>query len=213
MPNFLVKIGHKVLALPICYDLFQTAVGSVRFRREFVRENIENFEMQSVLDLGCGTASTVDLLPQSINYVGLDSSPEYLMKANKRRTSISRRLIEADISDKTWIKESNNMGKTLSLALGIFHHIDDDKLERTLENLNQVLGPSSRVVSLDPVIDERSTRLAQWFAKNDRGQFIREPEVYKKHFSNHGFSLEYKITKNSFRIPYDLVLMTATKQE
>lgn len=212
MPAKLVKIGHRVLAFPICYDLFQTAVGSVQFRREFVRQNVADFELESVLDLGCGTASTIDLLPKFTHYVGLDSSRKYLKKANKRRTTINKRLIETDIADNLWIEKANNLGKTLGLALGIFHHVNDSNLNRTLDNLNKVLSSSSRIVSLDPIIDEESTQLAQWFAKNDRGQFIREPEVYRELFQRHGFSLEYKITRNSFRIPYDLILMTATKQ-
>jgi SAM-dependent methyltransferase len=211
MPNKFVKVGHKLLSVPLCYDMFQTAVGSVRFRREFVRENIVNFDMSSVLDLGCGTASTIGLLPRNVRYIGIDSSRDYLAKAEKRSLHVEKKLIETDISDKSWLQETGEMGKTLGLALGIFHHLDDSKLIHTISNLGQVMPPSSKLVSLDPIIDEESSNLARWFAKNDRGQFIREFSEYERLFAQNNFRLTFRITRNSFRIPYDLIIMTAIK--
>ncbi len=213
MPNNIVKIGHKVLALPICYDLFQTAVGSVKFRSHFVSENIANFRMENVLDLGCGTASTANLLPKSVNYIGLDTSQKYLDKARKRIADRESKLILTDIADATWTNTSGELDTALGLALGIYHHINDKQLEDTIANVGRVLKTGSKIVSLDPVIDSKTTKLANWFAKNDRGQYIREPEVYEEVFGRHGFSVKFEITRNSFRIPYDLILITATKEK
>jgi SAM-dependent methyltransferase len=213
MPNRLVKVGHKVLALPICYDLFQTAVGSVRFRSSFVSENIDNFKADSVLDLGCGTASTSKLLPENVSYIGLDTSSKYLEKAAKRTANRESKLILTDIADNTWTQSAGKLNSTLGLALGIYHHINDAQLEETIFNVATVLAPGSKLVSLDPVVDSKTTMLANWFARNDRGQFIREPEMYVEMFRKHGFSIKYKITRNSFRIPYDLILITATKEK
>ena len=213
MPNRLVKIGHKVLALPICYDLFQTAVGSVRFRSNFVSENISRFKVENVLDLGCGTASTSKLLPENISYIGLDTSSKYLEKASKRTANRDSKLILTDIADRAWTQSAGKLDTALGLALGIYHHISDQQLEETIHNVASVLSPGSKLVSLDPVVDSKTTKLANWFAKNDRGQFIREPEMYAELFEKYGFSTKYEITRNSFRIPYDLLLITATREK
>lgn len=212
MPNGIVKVGHKVLALPICYDLFQTAVGSVKFRSNFVSENVSKFKIENVLDLGCGTASTASLLPKDVNYIGLDTSPKYLEKAKSRTTDRESKLILTDIANDQWTHSAGKLNAALGLALGIYHHINDRQLEETISNLSAVLQPGSKIVSLDPVIDAETTKLANWFAKNDRGQFIREPESYVESFRKYGFSVKYEITRNSFRIPYDLLLITATKE-
>jgi SAM-dependent methyltransferase len=213
MPNAIVKVGHKVLALPVCYDLFQTAVGSVRFRSNFVTENIGNFRADNVLDLGCGTASTSNLLPENVSYIGLDTSSKYLEKASKRTANRDSKLILTDIADNTWTQSAGKLNSTLGLALGIYHHISDEQLEETIFNVASVVAPGSKLVSLDPVIDSKTTKLAKWFARNDRGQYIREPEMYAETFKKYGFSIKYEITRNSFRIPYDLILITATKEK
>lgn len=213
MPSRLVRVGHKILALPICYDLFQTAVGSVKFRSSFVSENVSKFKMKNVLDLGCGTASTASLFPKHVNYIGVDTSSEYLKKARTRVADRDSKLILADIAENEWTSSAGKLDETLGLALGIYHHLDDHKLSETIYNLSSVLNTGSKVVSLDPIIDSKSTNLAKWFAKNDRGPYIREPEGYEKIFNINGFSIAFEITRNSFRIPYDLLLITATKEK
>jgi hypothetical protein len=37
--------------------------------------------------------------------------------------------------------------------------------------------------------------------------------VYEEIFNKNGFSVAFEITRNSFRIPYDLILITATKEK
>jgi len=213
MPNRIVKAGHKILALPICYDLFQSAVGSVKFRSNFVSENVSKFQLENVLDLGCGTASTSRLLPEKVKYIGLDTSSKYLEKAGKRLANRDSKLILTDIADSKWTHSAGSLNFALGLALGIYHHINDKQLEETIHNVASVLEPGSKIVSLDPIVDSKTTKLAHWFAKNDRGQFIREPGIYEEMFNKYGFSVKYEITRNSFRIPYDLILITATKEK
>jgi len=101
---------------------------------------------------------------------------------------------------------------TLAFALGIYHHLDEKRFVETVSNLSEALSPGSRVVSLDPVIDENTTKLASWFARNDRGKFVRKTEDYIELFSKSGFSIDYEITRKSFRIPYDLILISATRK-
>jgi SAM-dependent methyltransferase len=213
MPNRIVRVGHKILALPICYDLFQTAVGSVKFRSSFVSDNVSKFKMKNVLDLGCGTASTAKLFPKHVNYIGVDTSSKYLEKASSRVADRKSKLILADIAEYGWTSSAGKLNETLGLALGIYHHLNDQKLLDTIDHLSSVLEAGSKIVSLDPVIDIKSTNLAKWFAKNDRGPYIREPIVYEEIFNKNGFSVAFEITRNSFRIPYDLLLITATKEK
>lgn len=212
MTNFAVRVGHKILSIPICYDLFQTSVGSVKFRKKYVYDNVSKMNFDSVIDLGCGTASTIDLIPKNVSYLGVDVSEKYLEKARTKTKDRRAILVNADIANPEWTKTDLNMKKTLGLALGIYHHVNDDQLNRTIGNLSATLEPGSTVISLDPVIDQKTTKMARWFAKNDRGRYLRDPDQYAQLFSEHGFSIKITITRNDFRIPYDLLLLSATKK-
>jgi SAM-dependent methyltransferase len=210
--NPIIVVGYGLLSIPICYDAFQTAVGSVKFRKEFVRKNLAKHPMENVLDLGCGTASTISQLPFGKKYVGIDTSQKYIGKATARSKDREAQFINSDIGDEQWTRSVSLKGETLGLALGIFHHIDDDQLEKTLKNISAVTVSGSNIVSLDPIVDRRSSKMAKWFALNDRGKFIRTPETYADIFEKYGFDLKYEVQRNEFRIPYDLLLMTATKK-
>lgn len=212
MKNMIVEVGHRLLSVPICYDAFQAVVGSVRFREKYVRENLKSFKMENILDLGCGSASTAELLPESSSYVGIDTSEKYLEKAKNRTKHLNASLINEDIANGGWVRDFRMDSPTLAFALGIYHHLDEKRFIDTVSNLSKALSPGSRVVSLDPVIDENTTKLASWFARNDRGKFLRKSEDYLELFSKNGFSIEYEITRKSFHIPYDLILISATRK-
>lgn len=211
MNNPVVALGHRLLEYPFCYDLFQECVGSVKFRKQFTSKVLDNLSKESILDLGCGTSSIMELLEDGIEYIGIDISEHYIQKAKMRAKGKNAIFINADISDAKWTKNLNMQHKVNALALGIFHHIDDNQMLDTISNLTQTLPVGSTISSLDPIIDSQTTNLAKWFAENDRGKHIRGAEVYSELFSKNGFKLEHTIQRNAFKIPYDLLLMTATK--
>lgn len=212
MPSKIVKVGHKVLALPICYDLFQTAVGSVRFRSNFVLENISKFKCENILDLGCGTGSTSKLLPEVVDYIGLDTPSKYLEKAGKRTADRDSKLTLADIADSKWTHSAGKLKSALGSVLGIYHHLINQQLEETLSNVETVVESGSKIVSLEPVVDSKTTKLANWFTRKNQGQFVREPVMYVELFKRQGYSIEYQIIRNSFKISYDLILITAHRE-
>ena len=212
MSSLFINTGYKLLSIPICYDAFQTAVGSVKFRKEFVSSNLSKYPMRNVLDLGCGTASTISQVSLNQRYVGVDNSESYLKKAATRATSREAIFLNSDIGESKWTEGLFLEGETLTLALGVYHHLDENCFQSGLSNVSKVISPGSVIVSLDPVIDRHSSKLATWFAEKDRGRYLRAPSHYQKVFEANGFEFGYEIKRNEFRIPYDLILIVATKQ-
>jgi hypothetical protein len=121
-------------------------------------------------------------------------------------------LINSDISDKNWNTEVETSKKVLTHSLCRFNLINDIQLNNTFESLSLIIKSGSKLFSLDPIIDAQTTRAAAWFARNDRGPYIREIDQYRESFGKYGFKLNVTITRNSFRIPYDLILMSALKE-
>lgn len=97
----------------------------------------------------------------------------------------------------------------MALGLGILHHLNDGEVTQFLRNCRAVLGGDSTLFTVDPVITDGSTRIAKWFANNDRGKFLRSPKDLEKIFRNLGFDLKIEVKTKQFRIPLDTVEITA----
>ena len=66
------------------FDLFQTLIGANRSRTRLVEEFIQPKSDALFLDVGCGTGTILDFLPDEINYVGVDISEHYINEAKRR---------------------------------------------------------------------------------------------------------------------------------
>jgi SAM-dependent methyltransferase len=207
MNNPIIPIAYKLLEQQSIYDAYQGCVGSLKYRRQLVSKLILR-GLDSYLDIGCGTASTVDLLPASANYIGVDISEKYLVKARQKRSDLI--LINGDISKKDWVSKTNLEKSTMCIALGIYHHLDDYQLNLMLDNCLSVLPSGSQIFSMDPLVSSTSTKLAKWFAKNDRGKFVRAPEEIEPFFTSKGIQVEFQAKTNQMRIPLDTLEITAT---
>jgi predicted TPR repeat methyltransferase len=206
MTNLIVSIGHKLLENPLVYDTYQNCVGSVKYRKSLVASKTFK-EFNNFLDIGCGTASTVEILQETAKYVGIDISVKYLEKARKRKNNIT--LLQGNVAESNWTNFVEFKEPVMCIALGIYHHLSDSDLDSMLINCKSVLPKGSQIFSMDPVITPQTTKLACWFAENDRGKFVRTPKELENIFNSHGFSLEFQIKTNQMRIPLDSVEVTA----
>jgi len=85
----------------------------------------KSIEGNSVLDLGCGTASLQTFLPKGVQYIGIDLNEDFLVFADKKnRGSFYKRDVTGDLSD---LKAD-----TVVLA-DILHHVTPNH-QRLIEN-------------------------------------------------------------------------------
>lgn len=85
----------------------------------------KSVEGDSVLDLGCGTASLQTFLPKGIQYIGIDLNEDFLVFADKKnRGTFYKRDVTGDLSD---LKAD-----TVVLA-DILHHITPNH-QKLIEN-------------------------------------------------------------------------------
>jgi SAM-dependent methyltransferase len=204
MPGRIVTYGHKFLANKFCYDSFQSVVGSYNFKNNFLSETFSNFEGSAILDLGCGTGVAASFACGDVDYYGIDISAQYIDKVIERKSDA--KVFVGSVSDGLLYNSVRLASKDLTLALGLFHHIDDYEMMKCLENLRSSMSTGSILKSFDPVIDNSTTKVAAWVAKNDRGQNLRSQEQLCSIFEQFSFKVSSRIERNVIRIPVDLVI-------
>ena len=121
-------------------------------------------------------------------------------------------MINSDISVKNWNTEVETSKKVLTHSLCRFNLINDIQLNNTFESLSLIIKSVSKLFSLDPIIDTKTTRAGAWYVRNDKKPYIREIDQHKKAFGRNYFKLNVTIKRNSFQKPINFILMIAFKE-
>jgi len=210
--NQLIKSGYKLLEISACYDFFQSAVGSTSYVQKILGRTFLNPEITNVIDLGCGTGSKTPFLNSKMKYLGVDISEEYIERAKRRESDAERTYVVSDLSLPGWLNVTEPNHPPLVLAMWIFHHLDNEQMESLLMQLQKNIPVGSQITSLDPTVTRTTSRAAAFLANQDRGKFLRTPEELEQMLGRFGFSTDIREHKNQLRIPYDTLLINATKR-
>jgi SAM-dependent methyltransferase len=155
------------------YDLLQYVLGGARTRRWIQQEFIRARAGERVLDVGCGTADVLSVLPE-VEYIGFDISEAYVARAKARWGS--RGSFFAQRLDRETVRSLGRFD--IVLATGVLHHLTDDEATTLFDLLLPALTPGGRIITVDGCFVHRQNPIARTLIKNDRGQYVRAPEAY-----------------------------------
>lgn len=196
---------RAALSLAPIYRFAQNAIGAARFRDTVAEEYLRPLPGDRVLDIGCGTADILDHLP-SVDYIGFDPSERYIDDAKQRFGSrgefISSTAGHVDLS---------TANRTLAMAIGVFHHLDDDAVGEALRTAHDSLVEGGRFVSIDPTLVAGQHRVAHFLVSRDRGQHVRPPEAIEELLSDVFDDVTIAVRHDMLRVPYSHVIATAAK--
>jgi ubiquinone/menaquinone biosynthesis C-methylase UbiE len=145
--TFLPAAGHD-LFLPL-YDPLISLLGGDRARRDLVvQANIHSG--QRMLDIGCGTGTFAVMLKQNhpdIEVIGLDPDPKALRRAKTKatRAGLSLQLDQGFADELPYAEDS--FDRVFSSFM--FHHLEGENRERTLQEVARVLKPGGSFHLLD----------------------------------------------------------------
>jgi cyclopropane fatty-acyl-phospholipid synthase-like methyltransferase len=199
-------LASLILKFPRAYSLFGALVGGDG-RRRFAANHVRPFSGQRILDIGCGPADILEVLPSDVEYVGFDESVQYIDAARHRysqrgefrQARVTRELI------------GQYKGFDLVLALGILHHLDDKGCATLLEIAREAIVPGGRFVSLDGCYLDDQSPIARYLLRRDRGQFVRSVREYLELAQGVFGKVGHRVYQDLMRIPYTHLVMECSK--
>ena len=201
--SFLIK--DKFLEISSVYAKLMGFLLGANTYTTLVDEYIQPTPGCSVLDVGCGPATILDLL-HDVNYIGLDHNPNYIATATRKYGSKGTFICAG-------VDKLNDYGlKTFDriIILGVMHHLDDAQLTELMISLKDRLNIGGVLITFDGAYENRQNFVAKLLAKNDRGKFVRTKEQYLK-FIEMSFKVQQADLRHDLlRVPYTHLLTRST---
>jgi SAM-dependent methyltransferase len=184
------------------YTALQNLIGGPHLRRYIVERYIRPRPGDRILDIGCGPADFVPLLPE-VDYLGVDHNPGYIEQARSRYGG-GARFLRADVcAEGSGIEGAFD----IILAIGLLHHLDDSQTAALMAAASRRVKPGGRMVTIDPALTTPQHWMARFIIRNDRGQHVRPATEYER-LARAAFSnVVAEVRTDLLRLPYTHVIM------
>lgn len=204
----------KLLSLSWVYVAFQSLVGAHR-ARTWIANNLWRVNAgDKVVDVGCGPGSALDYLPKDIKYVGFDISKDYVEAAKKQYSSRNDPVFfVSSVHDLIGMNDPRLINADFVVCNGLLHHLNDEESAEVLRLAHEILKPSGRFISVEPVFLVHQSRFSRWLMSNDRGCNIRTEQHWKDLIGSAFELFTTNILINLMRIPYILIFIEGRKNE
>lgn len=199
---------YRLLEPARAYEWLQRLLGSGTARRRFVEEVLRPRPGDCLLDIGCGAAGLLDVLPPDVGYAGYDLNPRYIEAARRRHGSRGEFHCARAGAPPAGLLGG---GFDIVVAKSLLHHLDDREVGELMTVVWQALRPGGLLVTLDPVFHPGQALLARWVISLDRGARVRTPESYRGLVAGRFEIEESGVLTNLARIPYSHFFLRARK--
>lgn len=201
------SIIQALLSFPFAFELFQKTIGDDSLKKKLIKEIIMPNSKSKILDMGCGTGSILDFLPENIEYVGYDSSQKYINAALRKY----KKRGEFHCEEINNLVPSDRDRFDIVLAKGILHHIDDKESKKLFNIAFSSLKSGGCLITIDGVYVNNQSKIAKYIISKDRGQYIRTGEEYKNLAETYFSKIETYILDDAYIIPYTIFIMKCYK--
>lgn len=135
----------SILNNPLIYSKFERMMGSMKKYKMLINEFMKPKPFSRILDIGCGTADILNLLPLTINYFGYDISAKYINFA-KNKYGERAKFINKRVND---INLGNNCFDIV-FADRLLHHLNDIEAKKLFKIEYNALDDSDTMLTIDP---------------------------------------------------------------
>jgi SAM-dependent methyltransferase len=188
--------------MPWCYRAFAAIAGGSA-RSTYQREYLRVKPGERVLDIGCGPADVLEVLPPECEYVGFDESDRYIEAARQRYRERGRFEVR-----RVSLDAAAALGRfDIAMANGVLHHLDDAGAHELLVIARAALGPGGRLVTLDGCYATGQSRIARYMLSRDRGRYVRTRPEYEALARAHFSDVRAHVRHDLMRVPYTHIIM------
>lgn len=207
MTTFFGRLDPRtLLSHPLVYAVHSRLAASRARRQDFVDRFLKPMRGERVLDIGCGTAALLPMMPDVV-YIGFDLSREYIESARKThgaRGEFHHRALTAEAANEFEPFD-------LVMAIGVVHHLDDREAELLFRVAHGALRPGGRLITYDGAFVSDQSKVARMLLKWDRGRHVRSPESYEAIARRVFSAVEATVHHDLISIPYTHCVMTCTR--
>ena len=143
---------------------------------------------------------------QSVDYLGIDVSPEYIERARRhfpQARFVCQRVGRYDLADRDHFD--------IVLALGVLHHLDDTEALTLFQIARDAMKPGGRLITIDGVWTDGQSRVARYLLSRDRGRFVRSEAGYREIASQVFPDVQAHVRHDLLRVPYSLVILKCVR--
>jgi len=197
----------RLLTFSRLYESFQTHILGGKQARMWLTKNLWKLESgDTVVDIGCGSATVLEYMPSDIAYYGVDISENYIKTAREKFSTRGSFFLG---TARVLIDNSSLRGTKADLVLcnGLLHHLPDDEATEVLELGKQLLKPEGRLVCLEATFLMRQTRLSRRMVSMDRGKYVRSEQEWKNLIAKAFDSYSTHVLTGLIRIPYTHIII------
>ena len=196
---------RSVLSNAFIYESFQKFMGMHTVRKEFVAKYVAPYNVNSILDIGCGPGDILAFLPE-LDYHGFDISENYINNAKNRYGNKGN--FYAEVLTGNTIKKLPDFD--VVLMNGVLHHLDDSIARDMIKLSKKALKEGGRLLTIDTAFANKQNPIARFLASIDRGKNVRTKEGYSS-LTKNLFSKTNITHYNKSGVPITFCIMECTK--
>ncbi|PJI07407.1 MULTISPECIES: class I SAM-dependent methyltransferase [Clostridium] len=116
-----------------------------------IRDKITRYNINSIIDFGCGTGNLCGPLSEKINVIGIDKSYEMIQEGKRKYPKMN--FIQSSIFDVSNIKERAD----IVVSSYVLHGLIEEKKQKALSNM-LLLNDQKRVILIDFMFENMKSK-------------------------------------------------------
>jgi SAM-dependent methyltransferase len=140
--------------------------GRQKRMKKFIKKYLDEYDCKTIADICSGTGDFAELIAIDAKYIGFDLNSDFVNYAkNRYKNHKNKKFLIQNV-----LKLKNDEKFDAVMLISTVHHFSDEELKIILPKVKQM---TKKVVIIADIIPDAPHLLQRFFAKIDRGKYVR----------------------------------------